>query len=839
MPIPTTARGRALLHLRTLASDTRFAFRYFARHKATAAIIVAVIALGTGANTVIFSIFQAQFLRPAPAVLENDAHARIVAQERPTRTAPWQPRRFSQPDVVALAARREIFQDVAAWTEDDVVLRADSTAARGVGAQFVTSNYFRTLGVGLSAGQGLRQTLDDTPDMTAVMSYAIAEQFFGSASAGVGRQVLVNEVPVHIVGVAPPRFQGALRGMDEPALWMPLSARADIARVSRRWLTDEAAMSLIARLASGARREQATALVRQVVANTLPDSAARVGMARTAYVLGMNEPSPGNDSTELVIAFTAMASIGILILLVGWMNVSSLMVAAAVARRHEIAVRLSLGASRLRLVRQLVTESTLLAVAGSSIGLTLAWSMLSWSQKTDTEGLTIVPDVSTFAVVAAMAVVTGILFGLSPALHATRGGISNALRDSSTGASSRSRLQRGFVEAQIALSQPLLVVLGTMLSLVIAEYQPLPPETSRHVISMRFRPLMRTGAPEQRREAVDSLIPRITERPEVLGVAPEAAAYQIRRVVAPDRSVPNAVNDSAPTIVHVEGAAAGWFALLDVPIVLGRDVSLADTAAADRPVVIGTDLARSLWGAANPIGRTLASPAVPGLDQDSMAMTVVGVYDATRRLPGMIWGGQATRTDATARVYTAHGKNWQHDRLLVRTRGPAAQYLPELHRFVRARAPSLPVSSMMTLEQVDARAYRSALQVAGLAGAGGALALLLASLGLYGVISLAVRQRTREIGVRIAIGARPMEVARMFLASGVRASLVALALGLPLSIAALRIGMSQGVVIAPKVNPYLIGVVIAPVLLAVASAATWVPARRAALVDPARTLRVE
>ena len=839
MPIPTTARGRALLHLRTLASDTRFAFRYFARHKATAAIIVAVIALGTGANTVIFSIFQAQFLRPAPAVPENDAHARIVAQERPTRTAPWQPRRFSQPDVVALAARREIFQDVAAWTEDDVVLRADSTAARGVGAQFVTSNYFRTLGVGLSAGQGLRQTLDDTPDMTAVMSYAIAVQLFGSASAGVGRQVLVNEVPVHIVGVAPPRFQGALRGMDEPALWMPLSARADIARVSRRWLTDEAAMSLIARLASGARREQATALVRQVVANTLPDSGARVGMARTAYVLGMNEPSPGNDSTELVIAFTAMASIGMLILLVGWMNVSSLMVAAAVARRHEIAVRLSLGASRLRLVRQLVTESTLLAVAGSSIGLTLAWSMLSWSQKTDTEGLTIVPDVSTFAVVAAMAVVTGILFGLSPALHATRGGISNALRDSSTGASSRSRLQRGFVVAQIALSQPLLVVLGTMLSLVIAEYQPLPPETSRHVISIRFRPLMQTGAPEQRREAVDSLIPRIAERPEVLGVVPEAAAYQIRRVVAPDRHVPNAVNDTAPTIVHVEGAAPGWFALLDVPIVLGRDVSLADTAAADRPVVIGTDLARSLWGAANPIGRTLASPAVPGLEQDSIAMTVVGVYDATRRLPGMIWGGQATRTDATARVYTAHGKNWQHDRLLVRTRGPAAAYLPELQRFVRARAPSLPVSSIMTLEQVDARAYRSALQVAGLAGAGGALALLLASLGLYGVISLAVRQRTREIGVRIAIGARPMEVARMFLASGVRASLVALALGLPLSIAALRIGMSQGVVIAPKVNPYLIGVVIAPVLLAVASAATWVPARRAALVDPARTLRVE
>ena len=837
MSIPPAPRGARWLD--ALAGDVRFAFRYFARHKATTAIIVAVIALGTGANTVIFSIFQAQFLRPAPAVPDNRAHARVVAQERPTRTAQWQPRRFSQPELAALAAHREVFQDVAAWTEDDVVLRADSMAARGVGAQFITPNYFGTLGVGLSAGQGLRQTTDDTPDMTAVMSYVMAEQLFGDALAAVGRQVLVNEVPVYVVGVAPPRFQGALRGMDQPALWMPLSARADIARVSRRWLTDEPALSLFARLADGAQRTQATALARQVVAATLPDSAARVGMTRTAYVLGVNEPTPGNDSSEMVIAFTAMASIGVLILLVGWMNVSSLMVAAAVARRHEIAVRLSLGASRLRLVRQLVTESTLLAVAGSVIGLTLAWSMLTWSQKTDTEGLTIVPDASTFAFVAAMAVATGILFGLSPALHATRGGVSNALRDSGTGASSRSRLQRGFVVAQIALSQPLLVVLGTMLSLVVAEYQPLSPETSRHVISIRFRPLLNTAAPALGREAVDSLIPRIAERPEVLGVVPEAGAFEIRRVVAPGRLVPNAATDTVPTIVHVEGSAPGWFALLDVPIVLGRDVSLADTAAAERPVVIGSDLARALWGAANPIGRTLASPGIPGLEQDSIAMTVVGVYDATRRLPTMIWGGQSTRTDATARVYTAHGKEWQHDRVLVRTRGPAAPYLPEMQRFVRAQAPSLPVTSMMTFEQVDARAYRSTVQMAGFAGAGGALALLLASLGLYGVISLAVRQRTREIGVRIAVGASPLQVARMFLASGVRASLVALALGLPLSIVALKLGMSQGIVIAPKVNPYLIGIVIAPVLLAVASAATWVPARRAALVDPARTLRVE
>jgi putative ABC transport system permease protein len=185
------------------------------------------------------------------------------------------------------------------------------------------------------------------------------------------------------------------------------------------------------------------------------------------------------------------------------------------------------------------------------------------------------------------------------------------------------------------------------------------------------------------------------------------------------------------------------------------------------------------------------------------------------------------------------GKHWRRDRILVRTRGPAAPYVPELYRFVRAQAPALPVTSMLTLAQVDERGYRERLRVAAAAGAAGALALLLASLGLYGVVSLAVRQRTREIGIRIAVGAHPMRVARMFLASGVRVGLVALALGLPLSIAALKIALSQGLVIAPQVNPYLIGIVIAPVLVAVASAATWVPARRAALVDPARTLRVE
>ena len=823
-----------------VAGDARFALRYFARHKATTAIITIVIALGTGANTLIFSIFQSEFTRPAPAVPEISSHVRVWAQQRATRTARWESRGFSQPELAALAARKEIFRDVAAWTPDEVVLDGgDSTGARAANAQFVTPNFFGVLGVPLAAGQGLRQAAGDTPDMTAIMAYATAEQLYGSAAAAVGRRILVNEVPVHVVGVAPPRFQGAVRHMNEPALWMPLSARADIARISPRWLTDEAALSLFARLVPNVSRDQATAFARQVVSSTLPDSAPRVGMARTAQVLGMQAPPPGEATNEMALAFMFILVIGMLILLVAWTNVSSLMVAAAVGRRHEIAVRLSLGASRARLLRQLVTESTLLALVGSAAGLTMAWWQLTYMERTEIDAVSITPDAGTFAFVFIMAVATGILFGLSPALHATRNGVASALRDSGSGTSTRSRLQRGFVIAQIALSQPLLLLLGTMLSLIIADYHPLAPEMSQRIINVEFRPLTNSGARSQRVEAVDALIPRIAERPEVRDAVPDASAFAIRGLVAPDRSVPNAKADTAPTIVHVEGAAPGWLGVVDVPIVLGRDVSLGDTAASNYPVVIGSDLARSLWGDANPVGRTLASPPLHGLEQDSMTMTVVGIYDATRRLPGMTWGGARTSTDTPARVFTARGKKWRHDFALVRTRGPAAPFMPELQRFLRVRAPSMPVASMRTLAQADDEAYASMLRMSALAGGGGALALLLASLGLYGVIALAVRQRTREIGIRIAVGALPARVARMFLASGVRTGLVGLAIGLPMSVAALKIGMAQGIFLAPNVNPYVIGLMVAAMLMAVAAVATWLPARRAAQVDPARTLRVE
>lgn len=836
MPTPPAAL------LSALASDTRFALRYFARHKATTAIIVAVLTLATGANILIFSVFQARFLRPAAGVPDDPAHALVWMQERPTPTARWTITDFTGTQLARLAERRETFASVAAWREEDaIVAGGDSVGAQNAPITFVTPNFFTTLGVPVSPGRDLRAAADGTADLSAVMAEFHAEQWFGSAAQALGKRVTVNNVRVEIIGIAPRRFRGATRDDVEPVLFIPMSARSDLIGAPARWMDDERTLSVFARLAPGARFEQATAVAQQVAIATLPDSADRVGMTRMAEVRHLSAVPPWDAGAEVILIFTLVGALGLLILLVGWMNVSSLMVAAAMARRQEIAVRLALGASRMRIVRQLVTESTIISLAGAAGGAIAAFWMISAITASDVNGLNLAPDVGTFAFVLSLAVATGILFGLSPALHATghAHGVAGALRDSGQGATRKSRLQRSLVVAQIALSQPLLVMLMVMLQMVVAEYKPMAPATSRVVIGATFQPNLDPRQAVLGPQLVEQLIPRIAARPEVQAVVPAPAAIELRGVRVQDREDRRAAGDTVPTELHLEAAAPGWFGLLDVPIVLGRDVMLADTASSDRPVVIGVDLAQALFGEQNPLDRILVSPSLRDGQPDSITLRVVGVYDSRVTVPGMQWAGAKSSSITPYRIYTAHGKAWQKNRLLIRTRGPAAAYLPDLQRFAIAEAPQLPLAAIQTLEQIDEQEFRVSLRVSLLAALGAVMALALASLGLYGVVALSVRQRTREIGIRIAVGAEPARVARMFLVSGMKSAAIGLLIGLPITLAALQVLIAQGEMRMSSSLPAVVGAVVAVLLLGVAAIATWIPARRAAQVDPGLTLRAE
>lgn len=825
--------------LRSLASDARFALRHFSRHKSTTAIIVAVLALSTGANTLSFSYFQGAFLRPASQVPKDPTHALFWMQERSTPRANWKLIDFSHAQFTQLAEHRDVFATTAAWVEDYAIIAGgDSAGARNGPITFVTPNYFTALGVPLSLGRDFLPRDDGGADFSAVMAAVHAQQMFGSARLALGKRLLVNRTSIEIVGIAPERFRGATRDDVEPLLFIPLSARRDVVGASADWMDDNPTLSVFARLAPAASFAQATAVAQRLAVATLPDSAERVGMTRMAEVRHLGAVPPCEAGEEEILTISIFGALSLLILLVGWMNVSSLMVAAAVARRQEIALRLALGASRARVIRQLVTESTLISLVGATAGAIVAFWVLSLVSAADVNGVVLAPDVGTIVFVVVLAVTTGIVFGLSPALHATRG-VAAALRDSGHGATGKSRLQRALVVAQIALSQPLLVALLTMMQMLRIGYQPMSVETSRVVVEAIFRPSADSTLLELGPEQVERLIPRLAARPEIRAVVPATMDVAVREVELRAAQQESSAARSKSALVQITAAAPGWFELLDVPIILGRDVMLSDTAASERPVVIGVDLARALFGDASPVGQRIHSPAPFGDDAADATLTVVGVYDSRVSLPGMPASGDASQSLAPFRIFTSYGKAWHKAKLLIRTRGPAAQSLPELQRFAIAEAPQLPIGSFKTLEQRDQEARRSSGRLSLAAAVGALVALTLASLGLYGVIALAVRQRTREIGIRIAVGAEPLQVARMFLASGMRSAAIGLAIGLPITLVALQVLIAQGEMRMPTTLPMFVGIIVAGLLLTVATLATWIPAQRAAQIDPGTTLRAE
>lgn len=809
-----------------LTSDLRFALRYFASRPLTTAMIVAVLALGIGANTVTVAILQGFTVRPAPGVPKDDAHVRVHGLERPSKTAPWRARQYSYQEVLALAEHKTTFSDVGGWASRHVVLNAtDTSAAEGAQVEVVTPNFFSLLGVRLAAGRSFAD------ESAAVLSYRAAEELFGSATSAVGQRILIDGTPIHVVGVAPPRFQGAIPNSGRPTLWLPLSTMTAIERSASREL-DSPTLSVFARLAPGVTHEQASSVARDVAARTLPDSVARLGGTRRSQVLAMRSSPPAVDADDngnlLLIGAASLSAL--LILLVACTNVSSLLVASAIARRHEIAVRLSLGASRARLLRQLLTESALLSIAGGTLGLLLYWwATLFLGRQIAAFGIEMAPDFATVAFTVLLAVSTGIVLGLSPALHATSVGVGTALRDSGAGLTRRSRLQRAFVVAQIVFSQPLLLMLAIAIVSTIPRTQPMQLATSERVIRATFRPPTTGAGSSPRQRPVDSLGSRIGRHSGVVSVVPEATTFDARTVTIQASASSRSASSATPTIFSVEGIAPGYFGILDVPIVLGRDVALADTAGAEYNVVIDTDIARALWGTEIPIGKTITSAELRSGARDSIAMRVVGVFDARVA---------TTQGRAGHRIYTANGKHWRDDALLIRTNGPAQTFVPTLRAIIRDESPTLPIASLETLAGINERSRNSLRSVAAGLGGAGALGLLLASLGLYGVIALAVGQRRREIGIRLTVGATPLDVASMFLSSGIRLTGLGLLLGLPISIAGVRLLMSSALM-ELTMSIWMIGAVIAATMFVVAAAAAWLPARRAAHLDPAATLRTE
>jgi predicted permease len=834
--------------------DLRSAVRHFARAPVATATMIGIFALGIGFSTALFLFVQSFVNGPMPGIPRQDSLVRIrgIDRARPGRAIG---REFSYPEYRAYAAQQTLFRNVAAWTSSDIVFDVATREAnpQSGAATYVTGNYFQVLGLRQTLGAGLPIDADDAdpaPSLIAVISHLLWERHFERSPDVIGRAMKVNGVTVTIVGVAPRRFAGARTGGSQMRVWLPLSTRPQVQRTASTLTSyDDARYGLAARLQPGVRPDQARPTVEAIAARAEQQATiVRATLASTDVVpllagnyfppSGVEEPPSAGPVISLIFP--------VLVLLITCTNVSALLAGLGVARRREIAVRLALGAGRRRIVRQLVTETVVLALAAGGLGLFTIWLLLRLFDASIPD-LTIEIDWRSIAFTFGLALVAGMLFGLSPALHATRLALQEALKDSAgVVVARRLRLQSWLVVAQIAFTQPALLAMGALLLEMRSDLRQLRAQPyADRLLELRFNVNPRYGSLDEERErTLVRLQERLAAVPGVAGVVRQEHRDSLDVDVHPADIVAG-LELPSPQQVDAIAAPAGYFPLLGISFVRGRDFDAAERSPErgqrsgvndGGAIVIGSGLARRLWGGADAVGRRLVSVGHrPG---GSATFTVVGVVDdATTgerdregRLPPLPGIRDVVRIYKPRVDLTGH--------LLVRTHGPAEHLLPSIRAAAVNEAPTLPIVAARTLAAAEASERRSVVTAISAAGGVGALALLLSAIGLYAVVAFAVGQRVREIGIRTALGAEGRQVVRLFVGRGLRLCLVGLVLGLALGIGGARVIAAVGGN-EPPVGTLGLSALVAVFVVAVALLASWIPARRAARIDPLEALRVE
>lgn len=838
------ARGWGLVD--DLEGDARFAVRQYRRKPGTTVTMLAVLMVGVSIATALFSVLHSLSSQPPPGVARDAGLVRIRGSQ--TLLGQRVARRFSYQELQDYRRLTTHFREVTGWSDDAVTIDAGAEEERRslpALATFVTEDYFRVLGVRPVVGAGLpgSGTGETGAGQVALIGYDTWQLLFGGSPDAIGATLQVNGVPVTVVGVAPHRFM-ARDGADQFRLWLPLPDR----RVILPDAPPEAEVfAAAARLRDGTSLRAATAAVRVIAGRAVPaspaGSAGRTPGSEVVPLLALND-DPGFEA-DMRLEIMMFGGLGVLVLLVTCTNVSALLTGLAMARRREIAIRLSMGAARTRIVRQLLTESVLLAAVAGAGALWIVWALQRVATTALPDDIPVDLEVrwQTVAFTLGVTLAVGVLFGLSPAFHATRMTVGSALKDSSaTMATSRARLQRGLVVAQIALAQPLVVGVVVLLVLTLGEYRSnRPNQAGDHIVSLGLRSRTTiTGVQaqdaqsrRQLRTDLERLIERLEGTPGVAAAVPNlpmSTALDGYSVHPADR-VQGGFEE--PLRMYGPTAAPGYFGVLGIPMVTGREFVPSDrgpgpeAAAAEIPIIINAELARNVWPGANPLGRRLLAPS--DSVRSAHTLTVVGVVDEPTE------GGAMSERH---RVYLPP----DYDRLgsslgmLIRTTTPARALIPEIRRVVQEEVPGTAVTEASTIAELEAESRYELYTAFALLGGSGLLTLLLSAIGLYAVIAFAVGQRTREIAIRVAVGARERRIIGVFLGDGLRLSVIGMLIGMPISLVGLRfILAAEGVL--PAASLPSVAAMAAVGVLCVAGAATWIPAQRAAGIDPAMTLR--
>ena len=831
-----------------LAQDLRYALRAFAKSPAFALVVVLTLALGIGANTAIFTLMDQVLLRSLPVraperlvVLDAPGPFSGFSHQHSDNLAP-----LSHPMFEGLRDRSTSLSGVLAHFTAAIHLTA-ANQTDSVHGDLVSGTFFDVLGLRPSAGRLLSPDDDKMPGghPVVVLGHGFFERRFGGDPKVVGQSVLVNGHPMTVVGVAPPGFHGVEVG-ESVDVFVPLMMQPQVIPTWRRGLRDWRArwLTVMARLKDGVSLDQASAelnvVYRQLLQEDLQHLESKSERFRTAFAGKHLDVLPGGRGTSglrdqsKTPLLVLMGMVG-LVLLIACANVANLLLARASARQKELALRLALGASRGRLVRQLLAESLLLSLAGGGVGILLAsWTgdlllrALPFEQATRV--LTAQPDLRVGAFALVVSLGTAVLFGLAPAFQATRLDLAHTLKGEAAsllGGSAPFRFRKGLVVAQVALSLLLLVGAGLFTRSLMNLRALNPGFEPERVLSFSVNPALNDYRAERRLSVLKRLLEEVSAEPGV-----RAASLS---------DIPLMTNDDASSTIKVEGYAAkddedmnpnnatvapGFFRTLGVPLVAGRDFDDADGPEAPRVAVVNETFARYFFGDKEPLGRRFAFTR----DEKTLVEIV-----------GLVRDGKTASLREEPKRFLYLPYTQAEDRggvtFYARTAGEPEAAGPRMREIVRRVDPMLPVTEVKSMRaQIRESLFVERLE-AGLSASFGLLATVLAALGLYGVMSYAVALRTREIGIRVALGADRRTVLGMVLGEvGLLAGL-GMALGLPGGYGLGRLLEAQLFGLTAR-DPLTFGLATGTLLLAAAVAA-FLPALRATRVEPMVALRYE
>ncbi len=823
--------ARGVNHVEALLQDLRYGVRMLRKSPSFAAVAILTLGLGIGANTALFSVINSVLLRPLPY---HDPDNLVVVWESSSQH-PNPHNTVSPPNFLDWQSRNTVFSSMVFMFDERDNLTGNGEPEEVV-VQDVSTNFFSLLGVNPILGPGFTpENGQPGHDNVVILSYGLWKERFAGDPTIVGKFVLLNGHPQTVVGVAPQDFNwfikdGSLTG-EKPQMWSPFvfpQAFHDHKQTGRF-------MTVAARLQPGVTTSQAQTQMSAIAARLEqedPDFDGHWGV----NVVPLRQQISGDLRPALSVLFGAVA----FVLLIACANVSSLLLARAASREREMAIRTAIGASRWRIARQLLMESLLLALIGGGIGVALAvWgtnALLAASPRNllDLRSVSMDLRVLTFAVAATL--LAGLLFGFLPSYISAHSRISETLKEGGRGSSSASRrafARSAFVVAQLGLALVLLCGSGLLIRSFVRLIGVDPGFDTGHLLTFKIAlPRSKYDTDQLRITFFQQLLARISTVPGVRSASMESfppltglgAATGVRLLGQPARSL------SDLPVANVRVVGPDYFSTMSIPLRAGRLFNSQELAEEKHVTIINQAFAGKYLHEVNPLGQKVVIYMKSDADAENQPSEIIGVVGDVHQL------GLDTAPEPT--VYWPHSELvYSAMTVLVRTSVDPLALAPTARGEMQKMDPELPMAAVATMDQLLADSLSRSRFTMLLLGIFAAVALLLAAVGIYGLIAYSVTQRTQELGIRIALGAQRRDVLRLVLAQGTRLTLLGVAIGVLAALTFSRLLASLLFSVSPTDPLTFAGV--AALLMFVALIASYLPARRAMRVDPIVALRYE